>query len=134
MREFAPPSLAHRVVERRTEIAEERKWSPGRPFFTHKQQRNLRRQQHDCDRGMHERLRRDRCNARAEWRVADLIMVLQKRHEGARRQMIRRLAAPMAGAMLRGLALIGKPGCERAAEMLDRAFRVIAVIAPVLAR
>ena len=64
-----------------------------RPFLAHEQQRDLRRQQHDRDRRMDQRLGRVGGDALAERRVADLVVVLQERDKGGRRQIARRLAA-----------------------------------------
>ena len=133
VRELSPSSLTDRLVERWPEIAEEGKGPSARPFLAHEQKRDLGRQQHDHGRRMHQRLRRVRPDPGAKRRVADLVMVLQKRDENGRRQMGRRLAARMAVAMFGGLALIGETGGEGAPELLDRALGVIAVISPRLA-
>ena len=65
--------------------------------------------------------------------VADLVVVLQKIDEGGRGKLAARLAAQLAAAMRRRLALIDKAGAERARNVAAAATREVAVIALGLA-
>ena len=59
LREFALAPLPDRFGQLRLEITEKQERSRCCPFLAHEQQRDLRRQQHDRDRHMHQRLGRD---------------------------------------------------------------------------
>ncbi len=68
-------------------------------------------------------------DAVAEGAVAHLVVRLQRRDEGRGRQVTARLAAPLAAAERRRLALVGEALRQRAPEPLQRRVGVVGVVA-----
>src|ERR1700733_12421647 len=66
--------------------------------------------------------------------IADLVVVLQKGDEGARRQVRALLAARRAVLIARRLSLVGEAFRERAAQKLLRVLGEIGVVTVALAR
>ena len=91
--ELVAPALAHGIGEIGPEIAEEREGLRRRPFLAHEQHRHLRQQQVDGGDGAHRLGRRRGRQPVAEGAVADLVVVLDERDEGGRRQARAGLAA-----------------------------------------
>src|SRR3984893_18112615 len=98
MNEFPASSLAHRVGKAWFEIAEAYEGSCPTPFLPQKQQRDLRRQQHDRNPGMQRRAGRPRRQPGSKRLVADGIVVLQKRDKSGRGQRRRGVATRSAAA------------------------------------
>src|SRR5205823_3804360 len=105
----------------RLEIAEELERRGRAELLTHEQQRQLRRQEENRREAAHHPRRRERRHPLTESSIAHLIVILQKAHEGGRRQRDARFAAPAAVAELRRLALIVETVGETADEMRQRA-------------
>ena len=124
---FPLPAFAHRLGKTGFEVAEKHKGPQAGPLFAHEQQRDLRRQQHDGDAGVQCGFRRTRCEAHSEGVVADMVMILQKRDKGGRRQLSRCFATRPSAAKRRRLALIDKTFRQCAPEMPRRRDCVIAI-------
>ncbi len=118
--EFLAPAVAHRFRELALEVAEERKRLARAPFVAHEQQRRRRREQRHGQRGLERRGWRQRRQPLAERAVADLIVVLQEIDERGGGQRRARLAARLALAMRRRLALIGKSFGKGSGDVLRR--------------
>src|SRR5262249_24837395 len=127
-RELSPPALAHRIGQLWPDVAEEDERLRRVPFLPHEEQRDRRGQEHDRRGGAQRFRRRQRPDALAHGPVTDLIVVLEERDEGGRRQVCTRLSAPPA-AVGRVLALEVEALGERAAEPCPRCVGMVGVVA-----
>src|SRR6516225_2040104 len=130
---FAPPSFAHGLCQLLLVIREEKKRRWARIFFAHENKRYLRAQKLKRNGGFERAWLHERRQSLAEGAVSDLIMVLQKKHEGGRRQAGAWAAAPPAVTMGGWLALINEALRKAAGKPFDRAVRIIGIVAFVLA-
>ncbi|MDR8969313.1 hypothetical protein FEP58_05702 [Burkholderia multivorans] len=131
--EFAAAALAYGVGERAAIVGEELERLRAAVFFAHEQQRDLRRQQQQRGQRAQRVVVRERAQPLAERAIADLVVVLQERHERGRRQLRARLAARCAVVQRRRFALVRESFAERAREMTQRRVRIRAVVAVALA-
>ena len=103
-------------------------------FLAHEQERNRGREQEDRQHAAQCPGRRERMQPLAEGAIADLVVVLQEVDERVRRQVRARLAARLALAERRRLALVGEAfGQARGRDAAQRLVRVVGVVAVRLA-
>ncbi len=99
------------------------------PLLAHEQQRWHRREQEDGGEAGAPTLVGEAREPLAESAVADLVVVLDEVDEAGRRQVARRLAAKLAVAKRRGLALVDEAGGQRAGELVGGCRGVVGVVA-----
>ena len=130
--ELAAAPLAHRIGERIVMVAEEQERRHACALLAHEQQRDLRSEHLQRNRSFERAGIAQHGEALAEGAVSDLIVILQKEHEGGRRKIRARRAARLAVTMLRRLALIDEAFRQAPGELAGRIVDVIDIIALVL--
>ena len=130
-REFLAPSLSDRLRQLSAEVAEKEEWRRRAPFLAHEQHRDLRREQVDAGERADDLRRSQRVQPFAKRAIADLVVVLDERDEGVRRQLSARAAARRVP-VRHHLALIGEAFGDGFSQKLRRA--VGGVIAALLTR
>src|SRR5690242_6695330 len=107
-RELAPAAFADSIGQRAMMIGEELEGRAAEALLAHEQQGNVRAEKLQCRRRAQSRGMGERRQAVAERAIADLIVVLQEKNEGGRRQVGTRRSARLSLAIGRSLALVGE--------------------------
>ena len=98
--ELAAAALAHRIGERIVMVAEEQERRHACALLAHEHERDLRSEHLQRNRSFERAGIAQHGEALAEGAVSDLIVILQKEHEGGRRKIRARRAARLAVTML----------------------------------
>src|SRR6185312_4026364 len=116
-----------------SEVAEKQKRTSRSKFFSHEKQRRRRRKQQNCHCQFHLLRISQLCDPLPERTVSDLIMILQKRYEAARRQISARLTASCAITKSGHISLIAV-ALGKTPSQMPHCIRVVGVVSVFLSR